>query len=90
MENGTHGISQAAHTRSYIGNLGERTAQRGSDSLKANDTEGEWLLIFRDPHLSSTQDYHWGGYAILLTLTDHPESSRKEGSQMCVTRVSKG
>lgn len=48
------------------------TAQRGSDSLKANDTEGEWLLIFRDLHLSSTQDDHWGGYAILSTLTDHP------------------
>lgn len=47
---------------------------------RASDTEGEWLLILRDPHLLSTQDSHQGRYATLQTLTDNPESSGREDS----------
>lgn len=44
---------------------------------RATDTEREWLLILRDPCLSSAQDSHQSGYATLQTPTDNPESSDK-------------
>lgn len=71
----TQNINQAAHAHSCTGDLGEGTPQRGSDYLRATDAEGEWLPILRDPNLSSAQDSHQGGYAMLQTLIDNPENS---------------